>query len=261
MTQITSHAPGAFCWVELNTNDVPAAKQFYAALFDWQTIDEPAGPDMIYTTIQLAGLDAGAMCELQAQAKAQGVPPHWMLYVATNSADQSAAKVAELGGTVLAGAFDVMDAGRMTILQDPQGASICAWQANVNIGIQIKDVVGSFCWGELWTNKPADASRFYTQLFGWQAQAGSPDAPSEYTEWVANNHTIGGMLEIQPDMGPVPPNWLPYFMVEDCNATAAKVGAAGGKLFVPPMDIPNVGRFAVIQDPQGAVFAVINLLA
>ncbi len=260
MSESIVHAPGAFCWIELNTSDVAAAKQFYSAIFDWQAVDSPAGPDMVYTMLTLRDLEIGAMCELQPEAKAHGVPAHWMPYVATASADASAAKAAELGGTVLAGAFDVMDAGRMAILQDPQGASICVWQANQSKGIQISGETGTFCWGELWTNDIAGATAFYTQLFNWGASGGSDGAPSDYTEWQTGGQSIGGMLAIQAEMGPIPPNWLPYFMVDDCDATAAKASAAGGKIAMPPMDIPNVGRFTVIHDPQGAVFAVIKLL-
>ena len=78
-------------------------------------------------------------------------------------------------------------------------------------------------------------------------------------EWQLGGQSIGGMMEIRPEMGPVPPNWLPYFMVEDCDVVANKAAATGGKLNVPPTDIPNVGRFSVIQDPQGAMFAIIKL--
>lgn len=260
MPEISSHAPGAFCWIELNTSDVAAAKQFYTTLFDWQAVDSPAGPDMVYTMLTLRELEVGAMCELQAEAKANGVPAHWMPYVATADADASAAKATELGGTVLAGAFDVMDAGRMAILQDPQGATICVWQANQSKGIRLQGEPGTFCWGELWTNDIPAATAFYTRLFGWGTKGDSEGAPEDYTEWQLGEQSIGGMLAIQPEMGPIPPNWLPYFLVQDCDATAAKASAAGGTICMQPMDIPDVGRFTVIQDPQGASFAVIKLL-
>lgn len=260
MPEISSQAPGAFCWIELNTTDVAAAKQFYQTLFDWQAVDSPAGPDMVYTTLSLRDLEVGAMCELQAESKANGVPAHWMPYVASLSADASAVKAAELGGTVLADAFDVMDAGRMAILRDPQGATICVWQANQSKGIRLEGEAGTFCWGELWTTDIPAATAFYTGLFGWGTKSGSGGAPANYTEWQVGEQSIGGMLAIEPEMGPVPPNWLPYFMVDDCDASAAKASAAGGQILMQPMDIPTVGRFAVIQDPQGASFAVIKLL-
>jgi uncharacterized protein len=260
MPEVTGHAPGSFCWIELNTSDPAAAKKFYTGLFDWQTEDVPAGPDMVYTMLRIGGLEVGAMCGLQPDQKAHGVPPHWMSYVSVESADAAAEKAASLGGTVLAGAFDVMDVGRMAIVQDPQGATFCVWQPKAHIGAKLVGENNTFGWDELWTTDTKKAAEFYTGLFGWTAKAsGASQAGSEYTEWQNGGQSIGGMMQIQPEMGPVPPNWLPYVMVADCNATADKAAASGGKLMVPPTDIPNVGRFSVIQDPQGAVFAIIKL--
>lgn len=261
MPEVTSHEPGSFCWIELNTSDPAAAKTFYTNLFGWDAEDTPAGPDMVYTMLRVKGADVGAMCGLQPEQKAHGVPPHWMTYVAVESADDAAAKAASLGGTVLAGAFDVMDVGRMAIIQDPTGATFCLWQAKANIGFKLVGDPGAFGWDELWTTDPSKAAEFYAGLFGWTAQESGADAPAPggYTEWKLGGKSIGGMLKIVPEMGPVPPNWLPYFMVEDCDATADKAAASGGKLMVPPQDIPNVGRFSVIQDPQGAGFAIIKL--
>jgi predicted enzyme related to lactoylglutathione lyase len=259
MPEVTGHAPGSFCWIELNTSDPGAAKKFYSGLFDWQTEDTPAGPDMVYTMLRIREREIGAMCGLQPDQKAHGVPPHWMTYIAVESADDAASKAASLGGTVLAGAFDVMDVGRMAIIQDPQGATFCVWQAKAHIGFRLVGETGTFGWDELWTTDRKKAAEFYTGLFGWGAKDSSAGAPGDYTEWQNGGQSIGGMMEIAPEMGPVPPNWLPYFMVEDCNATADKAAASGGKVVVQPQDIPNVGRFSVISDPQGAVFAIIKL--
>ena len=260
MPEVTSHAAGSFCWIELNTSDPGAAKKFYTDLFGWAAEDTPAGPDMVYTMLRLRGLEVGAMCGLQPEQKAHGVPPHWMTYISVESADDAASKAASLGGTVLAGAFDVMDVGRMAIIQDPQGATFCVWQAKAHIGAKLVGETGTFGWDELWTTDTGKAAEFYTGLFGWAAKdSGANMAGGGYTEWQLGGQSIGGMMKIQPEMGPVPPNWLPYFMVEDCDDISSKAAASGGKLFVPPTDIPNVGRFSVIQDPQGATFAIIKL--
>ncbi|MEK6285255.1 MAG: VOC family protein [Acidobacteriota bacterium] len=259
MPEVTKHAPGSFCWIELNTSDSAAAKKFYCGLFDWQAEDTPAGPDMVYTMLRIRGLEVGAMCDLQPEHKAHGVPPHWMTYIAVESADDAAKKAASLGGNVMADAFDVMDVGRMAIVQDPQGATFCVWQAKAHIGAKLVGEVGTFGWDELWTTDRKKAAEFYKGLFGWASKEGDMGEAGVYVEWSNAGQSIGGMMEIRPEMGPVPPNWLPYFMVEDCNASADKATASGGKLFVPPTDIPNVGRFAVIGDPQGAMFAIIKL--
>lgn len=259
MPEVTKHAPGSFCWMELNTSDSAAAKKFYTGLFDWQAEDTPAGPDMVYTMLRVRGLEVGAMCNLQPEQKAHGIPPHWMTYISVENADEAAKKAASLGATVMADAFDVMDVGRMAIIQDPQGAMFCVWQAKAHIGARLVGDTGTFGWDELWTTDRKKATEFYTGMFGWGSKEGDMGEMGVYTEWQNAGQSIGGMMEIAPEMGPVPPHWLPYVMVEDCDAIANKATASGGKLFVPPTDIPNVGRFAVIQDPQGATFAIIKL--
>ena len=259
MPEVTGHAPGSFCWIELNTSDSAAAKKFYQGLFDWQAEDTPAGPDYVYTMLRIRGLEIGAMCELQPEQKAHGIPPHWMSYVAVASADDAAKKAASLGGTVMADAFDVMDVGRMAIVRDPQGAIFCVWQAKAHFGAKLVGENGTFGWDELWTTDRKKATEFYTGLFGWGAKESGMGGMGVYTEWQNAAQSIGGMMEIAPDMGPVPPNWLPYFMVEDCDAMAEKAKSTGATLQVPPQDIPNVGRFSVIQDPQGATFAIVKL--
>lgn len=260
MPEVTSHEPGSFCWIELATSDPEAAKKFYSGIFGWESEDTPAGPDMVYTMLKIRGLEVGAMYKLGEEETKNGIPPHWNTYIAVTSADEAAKKAAALGGKVLMDAFDVMEHGRMAILQDPQGATFCAWQAKAHAGVRLFGETGTFGWDELWTTDRKKAAEFYKGLFGWGTKDGDVTGTGGvYTEWINAGQSIGGMLEITPDMGPVPPNWLPYFMVDDCNASAAKASSSGGKIFVPPTDIPTVGRFSVVQDPQGATFCIIKL--
>ncbi|HEY3349414.1 MAG TPA: VOC family protein [Thermoanaerobaculia bacterium] len=250
---MTSHAPGAFCWIELATTDQKAAKDFYAKLFGWTFTDNEMGPGMTYTIFQLKGRDAAACYTLDA-AKMPGVPPHWMLYVATGDADASARRAGELGGKVTAPAFDVMDFGRMAVLADPTGGNFCVWQAKANTGIGIQDEPGAFCWGQLNTSETAKAEAFYTALFGWKAKTGTGGGMT-YTEWILGGKPIGGMMA-PPDGARVPAHWLPYFAVADCDAAAARAAALGARTYVPPTNIEGTGRFAVLADPQGAAFAI-----
>ncbi len=259
MPKTTQHVPGSFCWIELNTTDVAAAKQFYGALFGWQTEDMPAGPDMTYTMFNLHDMPLGGMCNLQPEQLQHGVPAHWMSYVSVENADQSAARAQELGAQLLMEPFDVMQVGRMAVLADPQGGHFCIWQAQGEVGCKLEDENGTWCWHELWAHDPEAAKAFYTSLFGWQAKVSEVSEATEYTEWSLGGQSFGGMFKIEACMGPMPSNWLPYFMVDDCDATAATAKANGGQVQMAPMDIPRVGRFAVIADPQGANFAVIKL--
>ena len=190
----------------------------------------------------------------------QAAPPMamWNTYVWVESADETAAKVEALGGTALMPPFDVFTHGRMFVLKDPTGATISVWQAKEHSGIELVGVPGTICWCELATPDAQRAGAFFSNLFGWSLKAGGGEM--NYTELVNGTQPIGGIMPMAGDMWQgVPPHWMAYFMVADCDATARKAWELGGKLCVEPQDIPNVGRFSVITDPQGAVFSIIQL--
>ena len=134
MPHIDKHPPGAFCWIELSTTDQNAAKSFYTSLFGWASQDFPMGPNDFDTMFQLEGRDTGAAYTMRPEQRSHGVPPHWMIYIAGESADDAASRVAQLGGKVLAPPCDVYDAGRMAVVQDPTGAVFALWQAKKNTG-------------------------------------------------------------------------------------------------------------------------------
>lgn len=253
MSEVTSHAPGAFCWVELGTSDQNAAKDFYTKLFGWSFTDNSMDPSMTYTIFSIRGRDAAACYQIDS-ARMPGVPPHWMLYMATADADATARRAGELAGSVRMPPFEVGEYGRMAVLSDPQGGVFSVWEAKANRGIGVHNEPGAFCWGQLNTTDPAKAEPFYRGLFGWGAKTGS-DGGMTYTEWLLGGTPLGGMMA-KPKEDPGPPHWLPYFAVADCDATAAKAASLGARTYVPPSDIPGMGRFAVLADPQGAAFAI-----
>ena len=254
MAEFTSHVPGTFSWPELSTTDQKAAVDFYRAIFGWDVNEQPIGPAETYSMLTLRGKEVAAAYTMRAEERQHGAPPHWNAYVTVKSADESAKRAQELGGRLLAPAFDVMDAGRVAVLQDPQGAVFQVWQPNKHIGAKILREPGALGWTELLTNDTEAARTFYTSLFGWK-----PKVSPEYTEFSVDSTPDAGMMKIDPKWGNVPPNWMPYFQVSDCDATAKKVTELGGRVMMGPNDIPNVGRFAVVADPQGAVFAVIRI--
>jgi len=255
MAEVTRHEPGQFCWPELATSDRPAAKAFYSSVFGWTADDRPAGPGVVYTMLKLHGLDVGAIYEQEKEEAARGVPPHWNVYVSVASADETAARARRLGGTILAEPFEVMDAGRMAVIQDPAGAVVCAWQGRRHGGARVVDEPGAMCWCELATTDPEKAGRFHAELFGWRLKPSGGD----YTEFQRGVQSIGGMMAITPEWGDVPSHWLTYFAVGEVDGTASKAQKLGAQARLPPRDIPNVGRFAVLIDPQGAPFAIIRL--
>jgi len=258
MQEKPEYKPGTFCWVELATSDDEAAKSFYTQLFGWTFEDHPMGPDMVYTMLRREGKDVGALYKLMSDQVAQGVPPNWLSYVSVTSADESTAKAKDAGATILKEPFDVMTVGRMSVIQDPTGAVFALWQAGDHKGAGIYNVPGSLCWNELMTTDTAKDKEFYTKLFAWGANTQN-FGDFEYTMFQNGERGAGGMLQITPEMGPIPSNWLVYFAVDDCDAKVQKATELGAKVCKPADDIPGVGRFAILTDPQGAAFAMIKL--
>lgn len=260
MPTVTQHAPGSFCWPELGTTDQDAAKRFYSTLFGWTFRDQPIGPEEVYTIFQLGGRDCAALYTLRPDMLKQGVPPHWGSYVTVANADEAAAKVKRIGGTVVMEPFEVSENGRMAVFQDPIGATFSVWQANQHGGVGVLAEPGALAWTQLNARQPAAAKQFYSQLFGWKTQDDAmPDGSGDYTTLLLNGQPIGGIMPMPKDIpASAPSHWLTYFASADVDATAAKVVKGGGRTMVAPVDIPGTGRFAVFQDPQGAFFAVVR---
>jgi len=256
MPNIDHHAPGSFCWIELATSDQNAAKSFYGALFGWKTNDIPMGPDGVYTMFELDGREAAAGYTLRPDQQSAGVPPNWMIYVAVANADETASRVAGLGGTVLAPAFDVQEHGRMSIIQDPTGATFAIWQAKAHTGIQIGGVDGTLCWADLNSPDRDKAAPFYSELFGWQFLPGKDGDAGGYLHIKNGEEFIGGAVPSKFLPPGAPPHWLAYFLTSSCDAVTEKAKSLGASVMVPPSDIEGAGRFSVVADPQGAVFAL-----
>ncbi|MBI4904435.1 MAG: VOC family protein [Acidobacteria bacterium] len=254
MPHIDSHAPGTFTWVELHSPDQKGSKAFYSSLFGWTAMDFPMGPDEVYTMFNLEGRNTGACCHLRDDLKAQGVPPHWLLYVETANADETAAKVGAAGGTVVVPPFDVMQFGRMAVLQDPTGAVFAVWQSMMHHGTGITGVPGTMCWADLMTTDNSAASAFYKAVFGWEFNAGTDN--SGYMHIKSGEEFIGGMPPSKYLPAGVPAHWFAYFHVVNCDESTNLAKAAGANLCVPPTSMEGVGRWSIIGDPQGAMLAL-----
>lgn len=261
MPTMTAHAPGTFCWTDLAAHDVKVAERFYTTLFGWTAEHTQFGPaeDDVYIMLRKDGQDAAALYPMDPTQRSQGVPSSWLNYVTVESAARAAARARELGGTVLADAFEVMDLGRMALLSDPTGAVFAAWEPGGHIGAGVRDEPGAMCWNELGTRDTARAGEFYTGLFGWEPTP-FDGGNLPYTMFMRGDAPTAGMYPVTPDMGDMPTAWTPYFAVEDPDETARRAEELGGTVLHPPFDL-TVGRWALLQDPQGAMFNVIRPLS
>jgi len=238
MPERTSYAQGTPNWVDLQTSDQAAAKQFYAGLFGWTYDDQPMGEGAVYSMAKLGDKDVAAIAPQSPELKAAGAPPMWNTYIAVDSVDDAAAKVEAAGGQVV---------------MDPSGAAVALWQANQHIGSTLVNEPGTVTWNELITTDPA-AAKFYEQVVGVTTST-MDMGTGEYTLFHVGDNMVGGTTP--PPMEGVPNHWHVYFAVDDADATAAKATELGGSVMVAPFDTP-VGRIAVLTDPQGAVFSVLK---
>jgi uncharacterized protein len=258
MSEVKSYKPGTFCWADLATTNPTAAKRFYSELFGWKAQDNPLPGGGAYTLARINGSDIVGLIGM-ADQQAKGVPPHWNSYVAVANVDETTKKAISLGGKILAPAMDVMDLGRMAVIQDPSGAELSLWQGTKHIGAGRVAEHGALIWNELQTRNVDACGAFYTRLFGWKTEAKKGVFVETYTLFNEGAEPRAGMMpfsKVTP--ANVPSHWTVYFQVNDCDAIAKKVASLGGKAVMPPTDIPEVGRFSMFVDPQGAFFAVLQ---
>jgi uncharacterized protein len=242
---------GTPCWVDLMTTDQAAAKQFYTSLFGWQVID--TGEEMGHY----------GMCEVGGQPVAgigasQDAHPNWTTYLAAEDIDKTAEAIATAGGTVVMGPTAVGEEGKMAIAQDPTGAFFGVWQAGRHIGARLVNEKGGFVWNECVTRDPQRAREFYAAVFGYTYTQMEGEADYTTINGSGPGNTIGGLGLLNKDLpAEVPPHWMTYFVVDDADAAADTVRAGGGQVQMGPFDTP-FGRMAVIRDPQGAVFSIME---
>jgi predicted enzyme related to lactoylglutathione lyase len=253
MGERTQYTPGTFSWADVSTTDQPAAKEFYSALFGWQADDLPVGDGAFYSMMRVDGKSVAAISPQPQQQREAGVPPLWNSYVTVESADDAAAKAGELGATVHAPPFDVMDAGRMAVIQDPQGAFFMVWEPRENIGAGLVNGPGMLSWNELASPDVDASAKFYGDLFGWEAEP-MEGMPQRYSVVRNDGRANGGIRELREVEG-APPHWLVYFGIDDIDAGLAKAEELGGTKLAGPIDI-GIAKIGIVQDPQGATFAL-----
>jgi predicted enzyme related to lactoylglutathione lyase len=248
MGERASYEPGTFSWVDLQTDDLEAARRFYGELFGWDYNDIPIGDGAVYSMAQVQGHNVAGLGERQDES----IPPHWNCYVTVADAGASAARAAELGAALLAEPFDVFDAGRMAAFADPQGAVLSVWQAKESIGAGVVNVPGALTWNDLISPDVEASAGFYRDLFGWEI-AEVEGSDGQYWSITNGGRLNGGMMPMPPGGHPA---WNLYFACEDCDTTLALAGELGAETVMGPIDVPNGSRFAILRDPSNAVFSV-----
>jgi hypothetical protein len=250
MSKVEAYPPGTFAWADLTAQDTEKAKQFYSQLFGWESEDIPVSEGMVYTIMRKNGADAAAIAP-PPQDFTEGRPA-WNSYISVDNVDDTARRAQELGAKVIMEPMDSMDAGRMAVIQDPQGATFMLWQPNQSIGAKVVNEPGALVWNELYSNDRQGSIDFYTKLFGWTADTQKMPGGIDYVIFKNKGRGAAGLMEITPSMGEMPPMWTVYFAVDDVDKALAQVEEAGGKRDFDPMSIPDLGTFVMVEDPVGA---------
>jgi predicted enzyme related to lactoylglutathione lyase len=254
MPEISEFQPGLPSWADLATPDTDESISFYEGLFGWETREPGDGEEyggyrvFVKGDKQVAGL---------MKIQQEGQPPSWSTYIAVSDADEVAEKVKEAGGDVMVEPMDVSDLGRMAFFADPTGAAFGVWQAKEHKGADLVSEPGATAWHQVNTRDPEKATEFYQAVFGWDCER-LDTGGADYWEWQLEDKSVGGMFRMGDDFPEeVPAHWIVYFGVEDADAATEKAKESGAQVRAEPFDT-EAGRLAVLTDPHGAAFAVIN---
>lgn len=247
--------PGMFSWIDLMTTDAGGAKEFYSGVFGWSHQDMPTDQERPYTIFSKDDVPVAGLGELPDDMKSAGVPPAWNSYIQVSDLDETVARVEPLGGAVEMPPMDVMDLGRMAVIRDASGAHVSLWQSIGEAGAGVFNEHGALTWNELVTRDPGAARGFYGKLMGWEWD--EMEMPQGMYLIIMNRGRPNGGILPMDDEWPAetPAHWMVYIGAEDVDAAAERVTGHGGAIHVEPTDI-QVGRFAVVSDPAGAVFTL-----
>lgn len=260
MTDQQTRQLGDFCWVELCTPDMEKAKKFYNTVLNWEYDSMPMSETATYTLMKVQDAPIAGGYELTAEFEAQGMKPSWGSYILVDDVDESTKRARALGATVYREPFDVFEMGRMSVLADPTGAVFYLWQAKGDPQSMPANnkTPGNFGWHELATTDTKKAAQFYCDLLGWESESQEVQPGKIYTTFTNNGAQVAGMLEITDDWIGVPPHWTVYFNVSDLDRAINDATKLSGTLLYDPIEVPEVGRFTKIRDPQGAHFSLIQ---
>lgn len=249
-------AHGTVGWADVAVPDMDAGAAFYGSVFGWTATDGDGGESMPYRMFAQDGKVVAGMGPLTPDMIEAGQPAVWSAYVIVDDADAVYARAVELGATPLMECMDIMDAGRMFFMIDPMGAAVGVWQSGSHDGADVFNVPGAMTWNELMCRDVETAKSFYSELLGWKPQTSEIDGIS-YTMFENAGRTNSGLMDMSGFMpDEVPAHWVTWFLVADCDATAAKVKEAGGSVISEPSD-GGAGRTALVADPSGATFGII----
>ena len=240
---------GRFAWHDLMTTDLERARAFYTELFDLRTEAVDLGDEGTYTMLVREGRAFGGILPLAAD---QGIPSHWLGYATVDDLDTALERTRVTGGTVALSGRELPDTGRFSVVVDPEGAALALFEP---FGDGPAEPPGVMVWNQLLTRRPVAVQPFYRDVLGWSMRRHEAEGIGEFWLFYRGEDEIAGVLQM-PEGSPAGAFWLPYVGVDDVDAAAVWAEELGATTHVQPVDLPDVGRYAVLADPTGATIAL-----
>lgn len=252
---INAGTHGAVTWVDLSTPDAPAAVEFYRVLLGWSDVEESDTPMGRYYIGKAKERRVGGL--MGQGPELAGTPAMWTTFVYVDDIDETVGKVVDAGGAVLQEPFEVPGDARVAVIADPTGAMLGLFAGPEIEGEYFSRDVGGVNWVELLTRDPSAAEGFYADLFGWKTETEQMEGTA-YTTFKLDGEMVAGMM-MMPDAVPAaaPSHWGAYFTVADCEAAEKKTRELGGQVLRGTVAM-DMGKFAVLADPQGATFNIME---
>ncbi len=255
MTKVEKFPHGAPAWVDLQSPDQEASKRFYAELFGWEYRDNPMTAEYVYSMAVVGGSPVAAIAPQAPEAVHAGITTAWNTYFAVDDVDAALEKVAPAGGRVLMGADDVEGFGRMALIEDSIGAPLALWQGKSLAGASLINERGAFIWHELAAGNWEHAVPFYLEVLGAE-KAEEPMDDGNFTMLRVDGEYVAGFRDQEDEHAT--PRWEVYFGIADTDAGIATARKAGAEVLIEPFDIEGIGRMAMLRDPAGAVFWILQ---
>ncbi len=239
--------PGGFCWADVAVSEPKVIHLFFSQLFGWSRRVRPTDDAQAYSIMTSLGHHVMGICHVEEAEQSQ-----WMSYLLVEDLAEATAKAQELGATVVNEKIEISTFGTMTIVQDPSGVLFALWQSKQGEYSKPR-LPGQVAWFELMTDEPKLAQDFYSRLAHWTEQPQSDD--ESLTVFYHHGKPVSSLRK--KESPEIPSAWVVYFLVDDCDETAAKCESLGGKVFRAKSDCPHLGRCALLQDPSGGIFGII----
>lgn len=248
----TRLSAGEFCWVDVAVPDPTATHTFFSELFGWGRRVRPTEEADAYSIMTLNGRHVTGICEVEESETSR-----WMSYLLVEDLSKAADRAKSLGGEILKAGLEIPTFGLMTVVMDPTGAIFSLWES-LRGEKAASGEPGTVCWVELVTNDVKKASKFYTELCGWECRE-TRFGDLDYYLFTRDGKDVAGMMALDDAANDKSiSNWVVYYSVADCSAAAQRCVAAGGQIVRGPFPVEGLGDCAILSDPSGGVFGILQ---